>query len=89
MNSRYGYAVDAEVLDFFGELPRKHREQLKGILQLLADDPFQRGEHQRVRPSEQVLEVRAFFGRWVIAWWVDHPVCLVRVVEVRRLRLLS
>ena len=89
MNSRYGYAVDAEVLEFFGELPRKQREQLKGILQSLADDPFQRGDRQRVRPNERVLEVRAFHGRWVIAWWVDHPVRLVRVIEVRRMVMLS
>lgn len=84
MNSHYGYAVDAEVLEFFGELPRKHREQLKGILQMLADDPFQRGDLQRVRANEQVLEAKAFYERWVVAWWVDHPVRLVRVIEVRR-----
>lgn len=89
MNSRYGFTVDAGVLAFFGELSRKQREQLADVFQSLADNPFQAGENQRVHPNEHTLQVTAFRGRWVVSWWVDHPVCLVRIVEVHRLTELQ
>lgn len=89
MSSHYGYTVDAGVLAFFTELSRKQREQLADVFQSLATYPFQAGDNQRVQPNERTLQVSTFHGRWVISWWVDHPVCLVRVVEVHRLTSLA
>lgn len=85
MNPRYGYTVDAGVLSFFNGLSRKQREQLADVFQGLADNPFQTGENQRVKLNERTLQVTAFRGLWVVSWWVDHPVCLVRIAEVHRL----
>ncbi len=89
MNLRYGYTVDAGVVAFFGEQTRKQREQLAAAFESLAENPFQDGENQRIQANERTLQVTAFRGRWVVSWWVDHPVRLVRIVEVHRLTSLA
>ena len=89
MNSRYGYTVDAGVLAFFLELSRKQRELLADVFQSLADNPFQAGDNEWVEPGQRTLQESTFRGRWVVSWWVDHPVCLVRIVEVHRLTALA
>lgn len=81
MTARYTYAADAEVLNWFCTVTKRDRTRLLRIFHALADDPFQRGNHQRLRPGRQALEVKAF-GPWTVHWWVDHPVCLVRIIEI-------
>ena len=83
MSVRYGFAADDKVLEAFSALRPREREQVLRAFDQLADDPFQSGDFVHRQPGIRDYQVKQF-GRWVVSWWVDHPVCEVRIVQLLR-----
>ena len=81
MSRQYCYAVDDSVLEFFSSSRKREREQLLRIFTLLANDPFQNGDHVEKSASGRDLQVKRF-GKWLITYWPDVPVTELRIVDI-------
>ena len=79
----YRYVTNGAVVEFFTSCSRRERDDLLKYLNLIANDPFQRGDYvQTIRQGREVQVKR--FGKWLVAYWADHPVLEVRIVDIER-----
>ena len=81
MNLGYSYTVDKAVLESLIGLRKTDRDRLLRTFAELTDNPFLDGDFARSSPEQPDLQVKRF-GRWMVTWWVDHPVKKVRVAGV-------
>ena len=64
------------------ELRVRDRRPLSQFFESLEQDPNQLGDYQERDDTLRDIEVKVV-GRWSVAYWVDHPVLEVKVVDVR------
>ncbi len=81
MNLGYTYTVDRDVLPTLVSARKTDRDRLLRAFAELADNPFTEGEFRRRSSERSDIQARRF-GRWMVTWWVDHPVKIVRVTDV-------
>jgi len=81
----YQYAADEAVLIIFSAIPPRQRSQLMRIFDLIAEDPFIRGDWVKKDSDGTEYQVKSF-GRWSVIWRVDHPDSCVRIIDVELLR---
>jgi hypothetical protein len=73
---------DADVLSFFADCTKQDRQELM-LIKALAESPHQRGAWARRMPSAHDLSSKRF-GRWLVTYWPDDPVCELRIVAVEK-----
>jgi mRNA-degrading endonuclease RelE of RelBE toxin-antitoxin system len=69
------------VVDFMLSLPKRRQRKLLESCNQLATNPFIRSDYS-IRDSDGRDIEHLRVGSFVIAYWIDHPVCKVMVVEV-------
>jgi len=62
-------------------LPRRKARKLLNLCEQLASNPFVTSDY-RVKDAEGREIDHISIGDFIIAYWVDHPVCKVMIVEV-------
>ncbi len=83
MASRYAYepVLSSKAAAFLVGLPKRRQRALVELLFQLANDPFQIGDYAENEGTGR--EVRFILvGDFVIAFWADHPVKELRIVDV-------
>jgi hypothetical protein len=83
MNSRYVFAADDSVVEFFSGCTKREREDLLRLFRSLADSPHQRGDWLQKGRSGREFQVKRF-GRWLVTFWPDDPVLELRVVDLKK-----
>jgi hypothetical protein len=86
MSSRYVFATDDSVVEFFSRCNKQERDDLLRVFRSLAESPHQRGEWIQKGRSDREFQVKRF-GRWLVTFWPDDPVSELRVVDVKRVAL--
>jgi hypothetical protein len=73
------------VADFIVSLPKRRQRKLLDVCNQLARNPFVKSDYS-IKDSDgrDIEHIRA--GGFVIAYWADHPVCKVMIVEVDDVR---
>jgi hypothetical protein len=66
-------------------LPRRRQQKLLALCQKLADNPFTKSDYSIKDGDGRDIEHLLVEG-FVIAYWMDHPVCKVMIVEVDDVR---
>lgn len=66
-------------------LPKRRQRKLLDICNRLADSPFIKSDYVIKDSDGREVQHRQMEG-FVIAYWVDHPVCKVMIVEVNDVR---
>ena len=84
MNVRYSYVVEAGVVAFFAQCSGREREQLMRAFELLAQEPYQRGDWLRRTSLGRELQLKRV-GKWLVTFWPDHAVRELRIVDVERI----
>jgi len=79
----YKYVADAAVLNFFADCTERDRHELIRIFESLAESPHQRGAWLRRMSSAHDLSIKRF-GRWLVTYWPDDPVCELRNVAIEK-----
>ena len=69
------------VAEFFVSLPKRKQRKLLSICNQLASNPFIKSDYS-VRDSDGRDIEHILVEGFVIAYWVDHPVRKVMVVEI-------
>ena len=64
-------------------LSRAERERIGRFIDLLPADPFKAGDYTEHDESGRSIEIKVI-GRFAVAYWSDHPVQEVRIVDVVR-----
>ena len=59
-------------------LKSKERKPIALFLESLEREPRQTGDYQEKDGTLRDIEIK-IVGKWSIAYWVDHPVCEVRL----------
>ena len=81
MNEPYRVFVRKEAYDFLSRCRRMEQERVLRFLDLVANNPHQKGDYTEKddvgRPLEVVVE-----GRVAIIFWADHAVKEGKVVEI-------
>lgn len=62
-------------------LSRAERERIGRFIDSLAADPFKVGDYSEFDETGRSIQIRVI-GRSAIAYWSDHPVQEVRIVDV-------
>ncbi len=71
--------------EFILSLPRRRQRKLLDTCNQLAKNPFVRADyHIKDSDGRDIEHIRV--AGFVIAYWVDHPVCKVLIVEVDNVR---
>ncbi len=70
MSLPYKYVADAAVLNFFADCTERERHEL-------------RGAWLRRMSSAHDLSIKRF-GRWLVTYWPDDPVCELRNVAIEK-----
>jgi len=83
MSSRYAFAADDSVVEFFSRCSKREREDLLRLFRSLADSPHQKGEWIQKGRSGREFQVKRF-GRWIVTFWPDDPVLELRVVDLKK-----
>jgi len=78
----YRYVIDCDVAENLLRLPFRQREELIRIFRFLAADPNQRGESSFKDSTLRDIQKQRF-GRWIISFWADHPVKVLRIVGIQ------
>ena len=71
-------------LDLRFSCTRRQRDQLVRYLDLLANNPFQRGDYEEKGATDRTYQIR-LMRPFMITFWVDHAVKEVRVVAIRKI----
>jgi hypothetical protein len=82
---RYGYSVADAVVVTFGQSPKRQRDFLLRAFVQLADNPSGQPDFAE-HPAGQHPVSGTRFGRWLIRWWPDHAVRVVRIIDVTLVR---
>jgi hypothetical protein len=85
MSLRYTYAIPERVIRLVTTLRARERDEVLRVFDLLADDPFIKGDRTQQDECGRRMEVKRF-GRWEVTYWPDHGSCEVRIFDVTRLR---
>jgi mRNA-degrading endonuclease RelE of RelBE toxin-antitoxin system len=67
--------------EFLVRLPKRRQRKLLDTCKQLASNPFIRADYHVKDADGRNIEHIAVSG-FVIAYWVDHPVCKVMIVEI-------
>ena len=81
----YRYSLASDVAEMALRLPARQREDLIRIFRFLASDPSHEGDSSFKDSSFREIRKKRF-GKWVIAYWPDHPVREVRIVGLQLFR---
>lgn len=79
--NRYGYSVADPVMELFSHCPKRQRELLLRAFAQLADAPSTHADFVE-RPAGQHPVSVTRLGHWLISWWPDHAVKVIRIVDV-------
>ena len=82
---RYGYSVADSVVVTFGQCPKGQRDFLLRAFAQLADNPSGPSDFAEHPPGRHSVSVTRF-GRWLIRWWPDHAVKMVRIIDIALVR---
>lgn len=82
---RYGYSVAEAVVVTFGQSTKRQRDFLLRAFGQLADNPSGQADFAE-RPAGRPPVSVTRCGRWLIRWWPDHAVRVVRIVDVTLVR---
>jgi hypothetical protein len=66
-------------------LPKRRQQKFLAVCQQLARDPFVKPDYS-ITDSDSREIGHILIEGFVIAYWVDHPVCKVMIVEVDDVR---
>ncbi len=69
-------------LDYLATLKPSARRQLIAWLETLGTDISRDGDFTIRGTDERDWQV-AILGPYAVVWWVDHPVCEVKIVAIR------
>jgi mRNA-degrading endonuclease RelE of RelBE toxin-antitoxin system len=70
-----------DALDLLLALPKRRQRQIVQTARQLGEDPFREGDY--TLPDESGREItHVLAGDLVFAYWVDHAVAEVRIVEI-------
>lgn len=69
------------VAEFIINLSRRKQRKLVDLCNQLASNPFIKSDYSMRDADGRDIEHLLIDG-FVIAYWVDHPVCLVMITEV-------
>jgi hypothetical protein len=73
------------VAEFILTLSKSRQRRLVNTCNQLAKNPFIESDY-RIRDSEGQDIEHILANGFLIAYWVDHPVCLVMIVDVDDIR---
>jgi hypothetical protein len=66
-------------------LPKRQQRRLVDACNHLAANPFVESSHS-IRDSDGRDIEHATFNGFVVAYWVDHPVCRVMIIDIERVQ---
>lgn len=67
--------------EFILSLPKRRQRKLVDLCNQLASNPFVKSDYSIKDADGRDIE-HLLLGGFVIAYWVDHPVCKVMITEV-------
>ena len=73
------------VAEFILSLPKRRQRKFVDICNQLAKNPFVESDYRLKDSDGQDIE-HILVNGFLIAYWVDHPVCLVMIVDVEDVR---
>jgi hypothetical protein len=83
MAERHSYepVLSPKAADFLVSLPRTRQRKLVTLLAQLAADPFHTGDYSLLDDSAREVQF-ILIGDLLIAYWADHPVKELRIVDI-------
>ena len=77
MRSMYGY----EIYHTLRAVRESNREQILRFLELLADDPFRKGDYAERDSTGRQFQIKVI-GKFALYYWPDHAEKEVRIIDL-------
>ncbi len=81
----YSFILDPSALQKFHALSKTRRDHVLDHLAQLAKDPFMRPDFIHRLESQRDLYLKSF-GQLVVKYYIDAPVCEIRIVDFTFIR---
>ena len=83
---RYIFVLDEDALAVFLKARGRARQDLIRGFELLANNPFTKGESATVHENGRPLQMKRF-GGWIVTFWPDHGNREVRIVAITKVQI--
>ena len=77
----YRFVLESAVLHFILSRRLAERRFLIRAFDLLAGDPYRRGDYQETSSENREMEV-ILIAKYILTYWADHAVKELRIVRV-------